>query len=121
MYLLAAQTVLDVIAGQPQVAAWIRNVAPSDVHISTVALGRAEHAIRELQGPRQLTLLSNFAALRGNVHTYSGIVAFDYQASSSWAALLRFTLMRYVDGGQELLDDAGRIDIAVAVARNLQL
>ena len=123
MHLLTAQTVLDVIAGEPRVAAWMANVP--QVHISAIALALAEQTIHGSgrNDPRHAALVSAFATLRGAVNAFGRIEPFDGSAALTWAKLLNLRPPLEIDNGtaREPLDDLAMMDVAIAIERRLLL
>jgi hypothetical protein len=123
MHLLTAQTVLDVVAGQPQVAAWMTTIP--QVHISAIAFVRAEQTIESIgrNDPRHAALANAFATLRGAVNAFGRIEPFDGSAALTWAKLLNFSPTLEIDNvaGREPLDDLAKMDVAIAIDRRLIL
>lgn len=124
MYLLAAQTVLDVIGGHPKIQAWIAQTPRRDVGIAAITLGRIQQAVDEVlpSDPRRNSLQSALSLLIGVTRSNSRVEPFDTQAGAVWARLLPLPLARRNSVGVDVdLSDEDRMVAAIAIERNLTL
>jgi predicted nucleic acid-binding protein len=124
MYLLAAQTVLDTIAGHPKISAWMQGIPMRDVGIAAITLGRIQQVVDTVppSDPKRGGLQNALAKLRGVTRSNGRVEAFDTQASMVWAGLLSLNLQRRNSAGVDVdLDDEDRMIAAIAIDRGLIL
>jgi predicted nucleic acid-binding protein len=122
IYLLATQTILDILAGRPQIQKWLQTVPLHSVEISTVSIAQSLHKIRSSAAAAQRRAyeraLTNF---RSAMQIHQGVVGFDDAAAEIWPTLMEMDLQCEVGGKPASLGAASRMVVATALAREAVL
>lgn len=120
MYLLATQTLMDLLCGVPEVKEFADGVPRGGVYLSVISLGVVDGAIRETgvtEGRDQLNRL--FRRVLSMARTHSTVEVFGEPAASIWAKLSALDLQ--VDDGMRHFSDVERMVVATAIERKLVL
>jgi predicted nucleic acid-binding protein len=123
IYLLATQTLLDVLAGEERINAWLHEVPMREVEISAVSIGQAHTMIQQVENAaarenleRQLSKVVTIA------RACQGVIPFDEGAARVWASLQEPTLTyQRPDGAETELSSESRMVVATALARGATL
>jgi hypothetical protein len=116
IYLLSTQCMLDLLTGEPDMVAWMKNKPASMIEVCSVSIGQGHSEIaKETNTAFRKALEASFEKLLLGLRLSQGIVAFDESASKVWATLSSMSLIH--DQAKELSPES-RMVVAVALTRN---
>ncbi|HEX8240493.1 MAG TPA: hypothetical protein VF574_12205 [Allosphingosinicella sp.] len=122
IFLLATQTVLDILAGRPQIQDWLRTVPLRSVELSTVSIAQSLHKIRSSAGPAQRRAYErSLRSFLSAMQIHQGVVPFDEAAADIWPTLMEMDLQCGIEGKAGTLGAPSRMVVATALARDAVL
>lgn len=122
MYLLASQTLFDLICGHPNVTAWASATPLNQVGISAVSLGVvAAEVERTSAAAGRAQLDSNLRKAHGIARRLNRVEGFGEAEAAAWAGIMDMGLRIAIQHGQSDLGDPSRMVVATALTRGLTL